>query len=129
MIGWEVCLHVSMKTWLRRQDVLLFACTSTQAQIIIWKSFLVENSTSFLYLPIPLSAETWKIFKHAVSIFFTQADILGEKNPYFGKPLFWKTITDYVLDFMYKTSGLVRISLLISSITKIFVFFIRKVNL
>ena len=30
-----------------------------------------------------------------VSIFFTEADILSEKNPYFGRHLFCKTKTDY----------------------------------
>ena len=68
---------------MRRQDVLLFACTSMQAQI--WKSFLVENSTSFLYLPIPSSAETWKILKHAVPIFFHSSWHFG-----WEKSIFWK---------------------------------------
>ena len=77
-------------------------------KVFWWKT----RQVFFIYpFPCPLK------LNHAVSIFFTQADILGEKNPYFGKPLLRKTITDYVLDFMCKTSGQVRISLLISSIT------------
>ena len=35
------------------------------------EDFLVENSTSLLYLPIPLSAETWKIFTNMLCQFFS----------------------------------------------------------
>ena len=42
-----------------------FAFRALITQPRIWKGFWVENSTSVLYLPIPSSAETWKIFtKH-----------------------------------------------------------------
>ena len=34
------------------------------------KSFRVQNSTRLLYLPTPLSAETWKIVTKKVSQFF-----------------------------------------------------------
>ena len=34
------------------------------------KSFRVQNSTSLIYLPIPLSAETWKILTKKVCQFF-----------------------------------------------------------
>ena len=34
------------------------------------KSFRVQNSTSLLYLPIPSSAETWKIVTKKVCQFF-----------------------------------------------------------
>ena len=47
--------------------------------------------TRLLYLPIPSSAETWKIFTNKLCRFlFAKADILSEKNPYFGKHLFAK---------------------------------------
>ena len=60
----------------------------------------VQNSTRLLYLPIPSSAETWKIFTNKLcQFFFAKADILSEKNPYFGTHLFCKTRTDYVQDF------------------------------
>ena len=40
---------------------------------------------------IPSSAETWKIVTNTVcQLFFTLADILSEKNPYFAKHLFAK---------------------------------------
>ena len=58
-------------------------------------------------------------------LFFAQADIFSEKYPYFGKPLFCKTRTDYAC----KTSRLGKISLLISAITKSFSFFHGRVNL
>ena len=51
----------------------------------IWKSFRVQNSTSLFYLPISSSAETWKIVaKKVCQFFFSWADILCEKNQYFG---------------------------------------------
>ena len=67
----------------------------TQARI--WKSFRVQNSTTLLYLPLPSSAETWKIVtKKVCQLFFSWAhDIFSEKNPYFGKHLFCKTKADY----------------------------------
>ena len=74
-----------------------FAFRALIRQAQIWKRSRVENSTSLLYLPIPSSVETWKISpKHALSIFFAIFfDISSEKIPYFRKPLFCKTRTDY----------------------------------
>ena len=46
---------------------LAFRALITQARI--WKSFRFQNSTRFLYLPIPSSAETWKIVTKKVSQF------------------------------------------------------------
>ena len=55
------------------------------------KKFLVQNLTRLLYLPIPSSVENWKIFTNKVcQVFFARADILSEKNPYFGEHLFAK---------------------------------------
>ena len=66
-----------------------FRVLTTQARI--WKSFEVQNSTSLLYLPIPSSAETWKIVaKKVCQSFFAEADIFSEKSPRFGKHLFAK---------------------------------------
>ena len=51
----------------------------------------VQNSKSLLYLPIPSSAETWKIVtKKVCTFFFAKLTVLSEKNPYFGKHLFAK---------------------------------------
>ena len=83
-------------------------------------AFRVENSTSLLYLPIPSSAETkddvqillrlsWH-FKREKSTVFWKASFLQNKN--------WIRVQDFV----YKTSRLVRISLLISAITKSLTF-------
>ena len=47
---------------------LAFRALITQAQIS--KRFRVQNSTSLLYLPIPSSAETWKIVTKKVCQFF-----------------------------------------------------------
>ena len=47
--------------------------------------------TRQVYLPIPSSAETWKIVaKKVCQSFFALADILSEKSLYFGKHLFAK---------------------------------------
>ena len=84
----------------------------------IWKSFWVQNSTRLLHLPIPSSAETWKIFTNKLcQFFFTEADILSEKNPNKN----WLRVQDFV----YKTLRLVRISVLISTITNSFWVFSR----
>ena len=55
------------------------------------KTFSSSKLDKFTYLPIPSSAETWKIVTKKVSqFFFAYADILSEKNPYFAKYLFAK---------------------------------------
>ena len=60
------------------------------------KGFELKNTTSLLYLPISSSVETWKIFTNMLCQFvFAWADILSEKNPYFGIHLFCETKTDY----------------------------------
>ena len=81
-----LCKHGS---W--QQDVSLFAWKHK-----FEKGFELKNSSSLLYLPISSSAETWKLFRNMqCQFFFAWADILSEKNPYFGKHLFCKTRTDY----------------------------------
>ena len=73
-----------------------FRAQITQARIWIEKGFELKTSTSLLYSPISLSAETWKIFRNMLCQFFLAwADILSEKKPIFGKHLFCKTRTDY----------------------------------
>ena len=66
LIGWEACLHDSMDPWWEYVSMVVtsrcFAFRALIAQPRIWKGFWVESSTSVLYLPIPSSAETWKIF-------------------------------------------------------------------
>ena len=108
-------------------DLRYFAFRVLITQARIWKSlksFLVENSTSLLYLPIPLSDETWKIFTNMLCQFLFSLTLTFYANPYFGMHLFFKTRTDYAC----KTSRLVRISLLSSAITKSFAFSLGKVN-
>ena len=107
----RVCKH-----GLWRQDVLLFARYSCKHKFE--KGSELKNSSSLLYLPISSSAETWKIFRNRLCQFvFAWADILSEKNPYFGKHLFCKTRTERT-SFEYKISRLVRVSLLISTLNK-----------
>ena len=74
--------------------MILFARKSRKHEF--GKGFELKNSTSLLYLPISSSAETWKMFRNMLGqFFFACADILSEKNPYFGKHLFCKTRADY----------------------------------
>ena len=82
------------------------------SQARIWKSSRFENSTSLLYVPIP-NLRTFKVTKIRIleSFFLQNKNWLREQ------------------DFVYQTSRLVRISLLISAITKSFAFFLAKVNL
>ena len=82
--------------------------------------FLVENLTSLLYLPIPLLAETRKIFRDMLCQFVFRLSWHFKQE----KSVFWKASflqnKNWLReqDFMYKTSRLVRISLLIIFITK-----------
>ena len=47
-----------------------FAFRTLITQARIWQSFLVENSTSLLYVLIPSLPETWEIFANKLSQFF-----------------------------------------------------------
>ena len=45
-------------------SMMVFCARANYASTTIGKRFLVENSTSLLYLPISSSDETWKSFKN-----------------------------------------------------------------
>ena len=104
---------------------ICFAFRALITQARIWKSFQVQNLTSLLYLPIPSSAETWKIVtKKVCQFFFAWADILSEKSPYFGKHLFAKQ--ELITCGRLRGQDLVRmvrISLPISAIQRVLRFF------
>ena len=86
---WLAKRRVCMRVCKHGCDVKMF-CFS-RARVSMNLSFWVQNSTRLLYLPIPSSAETWKIFTNKLCQFcFAIADILSKKNPYFGKHLFAK---------------------------------------
>ena len=103
-----------------------FRALITQEQI--GKRFQVQNSTSLLYLLIPSSAETWKIVTKKVCQFFFCFSWHFKRE----KSVFWKEAflqnKNWLReqDFVYKTLRLVRISLLISTITKSLRFFSGK---
>ena len=85
------------------------------------KGFELKTSTSLLYLPI------WKYLETCcVNFFFAWADILSEKNPYFGKHLFCKQRLVTRTSFVYKISRLVMISLLINALNKRVLLFSRE---
>ena len=118
LIGWEECLHETM--YKHGCDVTCFAFRAIIKQAQIWKSFSDQNSTSSLYLPIPSSAETWKIFTNKLwQLFFAILESIFLQNKNWVREQ----------DFVYKTLRLVRLSLLISAITESFAFFLRKVIL
>ena len=84
----------------------------------------VQNSTSFLYLPIPLSAESWKIFTNKLCQFcFRLSWHFKREKSVFGSIFLQNKNWLRVQNFVYKTLRLVRNSLLISAITKRFAFF------
>ena len=56
-------------------------------------SWKLDTFTLFTHFLVGWNLENLQ--KHAVSIFFAWADILSEKNPYFGKHLFCKTKIGY----------------------------------
>ena len=95
------------------------------------KVFLVENSTNLLYLPIPPSANTWKIFINMPCQFFfsLKLTLQARKTLILESTFIAKQELITRKSFVYKTSRLVRVSLLISAITKSFVFFLGKVIL
>ena len=59
---WLAERSVCMRVCKHGCDVRCFAFRALITQARIWKRFSDQNSTSSLYLPIPSSAETWKIF-------------------------------------------------------------------
>ena len=82
-----------------------FAFLALITQARIWKSFWVKNSTSLIYLPIPTSAETSKIFANMLCQFFLLKLTFKREKSVFWKAAFlqnknWLRVQDYV----YKTS-------------------------
>ena len=68
---WLAERRVCMRLCKHGSDVKMFAFSALVTQARIWKSFWVQNSTRLLYLPIPSSAETWKIFTNKLCQFFS----------------------------------------------------------
>ena len=97
------------------------------------KKFFSSKLNKFtLFKPIPSSAETWKIFTNKLCQFFFLLELTFQvRKIRILESIFCKTRTDLirVQDFVYKTLQLVKISVLISAITKSFVFFLGKVTL
>ena len=69
---WLAERSVCMRVFKHGCDVKMFCFSrANHASWRIWKRFWVQNSTSLLYLPIPSSAETWKIFTNKLCQFFS----------------------------------------------------------
>ena len=125
---WLADRHVCMRVCKHGCGVKMFCFSHDNHAGMNLKKFFSWTLNNFTkHLPIPSSAETWKIFtKHAVSIFFSLNMSWHFK---WEKSIFWNTSFLqnknwlHKQDFMYKTSWLVRISLLISVITKSVTFF------
>ena len=105
-------MRVCKYEWLWRQD---HASTNLK-KVLSWKT----RQVYFIY-PFPRQLKLGKsLEKHPVSIFFPWAVILSVKNPYFGRHLFGKQRLITRTSFVYKTSRMVRISLLISALNSAF---------
>ena len=85
------------------------------------KGFELKTSTSLLYLPI------WKYLETCcVNFFFAWADILSERKTVFWKASFLQNKYWSLQSFVFKTSRLVRICLLISTLNKRVLLFSRE---
>ena len=87
-------------------------------QARIWNSFWVDNSRSYFIYPLPHR------LKLSLKLTFQERKIHILESTFFAKQ---ELITHARL--CVQTSWLVRISFLISAITKSFAFFLREVNL
>ena len=91
--------------------------TSTNFKMFLsWKLDKFNSSTDSL-----VGWNLENLYKHAVPIFFRLSWHFKREKPFYGKHLYCKTRTDY------SYSRLVRISLLISNLSKEFFFFLEKV--
>ena len=104
-----------------------FAFRALITQGRIWKSFQVQNSTSLLYLPIPSSAESWKMVTKKVCHFFfffrLSWHFIKARKARILESIFWQNKNWLrVQDFVDKTLRLVRISLLFSAIQRVLRF-------
>ena len=89
VFAWEYVLNMVVAS-----RCFAFRAIITQARI--WNSFQVQNSTSLLYLPIPSSAETWKIVtKKVCPFFFRLSWHFKREKSVFCKASFCKTRADY----------------------------------
>ena len=104
-----------------------FAFRALITQALIWKRFRVQHSTSLLYLPIPSSAENWKIVTNKLCQFFSRLSWHFNLEISILESIFLQNKNwSRVQDFVCKTLRLLRISLLISAITEFCVFFSGK---
>ena len=115
-ILWTLCLYLPNMTtktkivralWLAERSVCMRVCkhgcgvkmfcfSRTNHASTNLKKFRVQNSTSLLYLPIPSSAETWKIFTNKLCQFcFRLSWHFKREKSVFWRASFCKRRTDY----------------------------------
>ena len=127
---WLAERRVCMRVCKHGCDIKMFCFSRTNhASTNLKKVFLLKTSTSLLYSHISSSAETWKIFRNMLcQFFFAWADILSEKKKSILESIFFaKQGLITRTSFVYKTSLLVRICLLISTLNKrVLLFFSGK---
>ena len=88
------------------------------------KGFELKNSSSLLYSPIYLSSETWKIFRNTECQFYSLELTFKTRKTRILESIFSaKQGLITRTSFVYRTSRLVRISLLISALNKRVLFF------
>ena len=118
---WFAQRRVCMRVCKHGCDVKMFCfCRANQVSTNLKKFLSSKLNKVTLFTHSFVGWHLENLYKEAVSIFFAKADILSEKNPYFWKASFCKTRTDYACKTSCKTLGLVRISVLIGSLTKSF---------
>ena len=93
-----------MREWNHGCDIKIFCFSHANHASTNLKKFL--SSKLYKVTLFTHSFVGWNLgnlYKQAVSIFFAKADILSEKNPYFGKHLFAKQELISVQEFVHKT--------------------------
>ena len=96
--------------------------SSNLKKVLSWKTRQV-----YLIYPFPRPLKLEKSLETCyVNFFFTWADILSDKNPYFGKHLFCKTKTDYAYKLRAQDFATKNFSFNQCSKQESFVFFSRE---
>ena len=88
---WLAVRNVCMRVCKHGCHVRCFAFRALITQARIWKSLVIKTRQVYFIYPFLRRLKLGKSLQTScVNFFFAKADILSEKNPYFGKHLFAK---------------------------------------
>ena len=108
-------------------------CKHVWSRCFALRALITQLKTRQIYFIYPFlrRMKLGNLYEHAVPILFRLGWHFKRENPFFGKHLSTakQELIARTLNFVYKTSRLVRISLLISNLNKEFFFFLGKVIL